>query len=79
MVGLCDALKSWHEHTKRRNAELELLKVDATLAHERRLKREVFDAWMAFVPTQKAEREREERLRSMREQVASWLPDFSAQ
>ena len=75
-AGLHESLVAWHLHTQQRNSLLEELSKEAQAAHERCLKREAFFAWKAFVPCQKAEREREERLRSMRAQVASWLPDF---
>jgi len=75
-LGLHDALLAWHLHTQQRKSRLEELSSEAQAVHERCLKRDVFAAWKTFVPVQKSEREREERLKSMRAQVASWLPDF---
>lgn len=69
-------IHAWFSHVQDRKEALRRLEIEAEHMSIRRIQRTVFKAWAMAAPEQKAARMREERLQSMRAQVASWLPDF---
>lgn len=69
-------MSAWHAHVQNRRRTLADLDVTAQAMSAQTLRREAFKAWVDFVPQERAERARIERVQGMRAQVASWLPDF---